>query len=282
MKIFSSSSNDPYINLAIEDHLLRSREIAKPFLFLYKNSPCVVWGRFQNPWIECNLEFLEAEKLLPVRRQSGGGCVYQDLGNLNFSFHWNEKEIHKKENAELIKKVLNNCGVNKIQINERHDLVIRKNEKLTQKFSGSAYKQTKDASFHHGTLLFESNLDKLEKSLASKQVVTLTKSIPSVRSLVTNLQEYGIKEESFLAELQNVCDEPINTMEIYDQEYYQTLKSDEWIWRETPEFKFQIPYKDSYAEICAYKGSIVSATYQNIPIEGLINTHLPFNLKSIC
>jgi lipoyltransferase/lipoate-protein ligase len=275
MKIYSSLSFDPYVNLAIEDHLLRSAEIPKPFIFLYKNSPSVVWGRFQNPWLECNLAFLKEMNLLPVRRQSGGGCVYQDLGNLNFSIHHAENEIHKKENAELIKRSLNLCGLESVEINSRHDLVIRVGADETRKFSGSAYKQTKNASFHHGTLLFDSNLEHLDASLSSGIVAKNTKSISSVRSRVANLIEFNVSEQDFLSQLQIICEEPIRLIDSFEQSYLELLRSDEWIWRETPEFTFM--YKN--IEVVAHKGRVLRVASDEL--SHLVGSNLPLDLASL-
>jgi lipoate-protein ligase A len=91
-KLFLSTFDDPYINLSIENQLLLNIRPDERILFLYNNQESVVLGRFQNPWLECNLKKISERKINLVRRQSGGGCVYHDKGNLNFSFLYPEKE----------------------------------------------------------------------------------------------------------------------------------------------------------------------------------------------
>lgn len=103
MKVFTSPFQNPFINLALEDHFLRGGADL-PLLFLYVNRLCVVLGRFQNPWIECNLPYLVENDIWMVRRQSGGGCVFHDEGNLNFSFITPDPMIDRKKHALLLQE----------------------------------------------------------------------------------------------------------------------------------------------------------------------------------
>ena len=101
MNIVLSPFQNPFINLAVEDYFLRF-SAHLPILFLYVNRPCVVMGRFQNPWVETNLKYLVENDIWLVRRQSGGGCVYHDEGNLNFSFITPEPMIDRLKHVKLL------------------------------------------------------------------------------------------------------------------------------------------------------------------------------------
>lgn len=237
MNVFVSPFNNPFINLALEDHFLRGGADL-PLTFFYINRPCVVLGRFQNPWLECNLPYLVKNDIWMVRRQSGGGCVFHDEGNLNYSFIYPEGMINRSRGVELMKRAFAKADIS-LDISPRHDLWLE-----GKKISGSAFKQTKSASFHHGTFLVSSDMDKLQESLKHTIIPKETKSIASVRSQVIKLQEKfpGV-------EIQDVIDlvaHELNTIprqldssllslpEV--QKSFNELTSWEWLWGETPLF----------------------------------------------
>lgn len=240
MRVFTSPFTNPFINLALEDHFLRGGADL-PLLFFYVNRPCVVLGRFQNPWIECNLPYLVKQDIWMVRRQSGGGCVYHDEGNLNFSFIIPDPMINRRKHAELLKEAFQKADIG-LEISPRHDLWLD-----GRKISGSAFKQTKDGSFHHGTFLVNSDLGKLEESLKHTIVATESKSIASVRSKVISLQEkYPNVQISDVIEIvahhlrtipQEIDGSLLSLPEV--QQSFQSLTSWEWLWGETPQFDFE-------------------------------------------
>ena len=240
MKVLTSPFINPFINLAIEDYLLRGNTNL-PVLFFYVNRPCVVLGRFQNPWLETNLSYLVNNDIWLVRRQSGGGCVFHDEGNLNFSFITSDAMIDRRKHAELLKDAFKKADI-ELEISPRNDLWLD-----GKKISGSAYKQTKNGSFHHGTFLINSDLNKLEESLKHTVIPKETKSIASVRSKVTTLQEKhpGI-------EIKDVIDLVAHYFHTIPfeldgsllshpsvQESYQNLTSWDWLWGETPLFELE-------------------------------------------
>lgn len=244
-KVFSSPFQNPFINLALEDHFLRGGADL-PLLFFYVNRPSVVLGRFQNPWLETNLSYLVQNDIWLVRRQSGGGCVYHDEGNLNFSFIVPEGMIDRKKHAEILKDAFSRAGI-ELQISPRNDLWLQDKAGEWKKISGSAYKQTKNASFHHGTFLVSSDLNKLEESLKHTLVPKTTKSIASVRSKVISLHERhpGVEIPDVIELVAN----SLGTI-VYEldgtllslpevQASFHELSNWEWLWGETPLFEIE-------------------------------------------
>ena len=237
-EIIISSSLDPYLNLSIENYLLRE-EFEGHRLFLWRSSPSIVMGRFQNPWLECKIDKIEEDGVNLVRRQSGGGTVYHDEGNLNFTFLSPRNSYNKITNLDFIIEVLAEYGFN-LKRNERNDIIL--DDKF--KVSGSAFKENRDYCFHHGTLLVSSDLSRLNDYLESKEHLE-TKSVKSVRSVVKNLNEsieidvskvISLIKDAFI---HNYRGEHINKSFLENEEvqnYYEKLKSSEWVFEETPKF----------------------------------------------
>jgi lipoate-protein ligase A len=232
------------MNLALEQAILESLVDGEKVLLVYKNTPCVVMGRFQNPWLECELDSIHEAKVDLVRRQSGGGSVYHDLNNLNFCFLQKDREHQKVINNEIIISALHSLKIPAYQ-SERSDLLVDSNG--VRKFSGSAFKQKKDRSFHHGTLLIDSDLTRLNQYLHSKQYNIKTNSTKSVRSNVINLKEISrdLNVEklciALFTSLENYfslrCESLTESNYEISQDYYNQLKTWKWIFGETPVFE---------------------------------------------
>lgn len=184
-RILISHSNNPHFNLAVEDCIFRSMSADQRVLFLWRNADTVVIGRSQNPWKECNINKMEQDSIHLARRQSGGGAVFHDLGNTNFTFMAGKPEYNKEVSTEIVLQGLKRLGIEGYA-NGRNDLVVGEGEEM-RKFSGSAYKETKDRGFHHGTLLLHADLSRLANYLNPDVKKLQSKGITSVRSRVTNL-----------------------------------------------------------------------------------------------
>ncbi|KAJ5583970.1 Biotin/lipoate A/B protein ligase [Penicillium hetheringtonii] len=211
-QIYQSLSTDPYVNLSIEHFLLENAPADSSILFLYINRPCVVIGRNQNPWLETDLRALhndrrpdtntdtqlhEDDTAVFVRRRSGGGAVFHDEGNLNYSVISPRTSFTRDKHAEMVVRALHRAGAINTSVNERHDIVITPNEDMrkdpneppARKISGSAFKLTRHRALHHGTCLLDSpNIHDLGRFLRSPaRGLILAKGVESVRSPVGNV-----------------------------------------------------------------------------------------------
>ncbi|CAG0915242.1 unnamed protein product [Notodromas monacha] len=159
--VYISQSNDVFTNLALEDWLYKQGDFKNSrALLLWRNSPCVVVGRHQNPWVEANADFC-AEKRIPIaRRNSGGGTVYHDLGNLNCTFFTSRDEYDRKANLEMIRTAVWDTYGLDLVVNKRDDIEWR-----GQKVSGTAAKLGRDVAYHHCTVLVHSDRSMLQKAL---------------------------------------------------------------------------------------------------------------------
>lgn len=237
-RLIISEGSDIYEHLALENYLLE-HHWQVPTLFVYSNSPCVVFGKFQDPWRETNLAYLAQNKIRPARRFSGGGCVYHDEGNLNFSFIAPGRELERANNFNFLINFFSSLKI-KIELNQRHDLLY-----CGKKVSGSAFKQKKDRHLHHLSFLVDTNLEHLRASLQSpiKNWIE-TRAIASNPSSVINLRE-GIENISINSILENLMKRtdlfPGGVLRDYFQNINQELpdvqhlQSSAWLWDATPD-----------------------------------------------
>lgn len=180
--IFCSDRYDPYYNLALEEHLLSRVTSGSVILYLWQNAHTVVIGRNQNPWAECRTSLLQEEGGHLARRLSGGGAVYHDLGNLNFTFLCREEDYDLQKHLSVIQTACSFAGIT-ASFSGRNDLLAE-----GKKFSGNAFYHSKGAAYHHGTLLIDTDMEKLGRYLSPPKAKLQTKGIASVRSRVVNLK----------------------------------------------------------------------------------------------
>ncbi|KAJ3102302.1 Biotin/lipoate A/B protein ligase [Phlyctochytrium planicorne] len=189
-EIYQSEVTDPWINLAFEEWLFRRPiELSPDYtLFFYRNDPCIVIGRNQNPWRECNIPLMTSTSLPLVRRRSGGGTVYHDLGNTNYSITMPRADFSRSYFADLIADALNDMDI-PAKSNARHDIIIQE-----KKVSGSAYKVVNAKAYHHGTMLIDTDTKLVSKYL--KPTILTEKiegrGVTSVRSEVTTLRNHSL------------------------------------------------------------------------------------------
>lgn len=180
---YVAPTGDGWRNLAIDEHLLNTLQPGQLCLLLYINNNAVILGKNQNPWAECNLEKLEADSVQLVRRCSGGGAVYHDNGNLNYSFIAAEGRYDEERQTSLILHTLERFGIN-AQSSGRNDLTVD-----GKKVSGTAFCTRGKNRQQHGTLLIDADLTKLGSYLTVAPQKLEAKGIRSVRSRVCNLIE---------------------------------------------------------------------------------------------
>jgi lipoate-protein ligase A len=182
-----NESTNPYFNLALEEYVMTHMPEDRQYFMLWQNEPSIIVGTGQNTAEEINLAFVKRNKIHVVRRLSGGGAVYHDLGNLNFTFIVDRSGYQAfdfQRFTDPIIRTMHKLGVSSA-FDSRNDLTIE-----GRKFSGNAQYIRKDRLLHHGTLLVNSNLDGVERALAVSGDKIKSKGIKSVRSRVTNIREY--------------------------------------------------------------------------------------------
>lgn len=166
-QVLISKSNNVFENLAIEDWFYQNVDFEQhSLLFLWVNNPCVVIGRHQNPWVEVNLAKLAENSTLLARRNSGGGTVYHDAGNLNCTFFTSRKKYDRKSNLEFICQILKTHWKLPVHVNKRDDIILND----LYKVSGTAAKLGNKNAYHHCTLLIDVNSQKLHETLEFSDV----------------------------------------------------------------------------------------------------------------
>lgn len=175
---------DPYENLALEEYLLFHVKAGECVLYLWQNRNTVVIGRNQNAWKECRVSLLEEENGYLARRLSGGGAVYHDLGNLNFTFLVRKEDYNLKKQLEVIARAARSFGI-EAEVSGRNDVLAQ-----GRKFSGNAFYESGDFAYHHGTILVDVDTDRMSRYLTVSKEKLKSHSVDSVRSRVGNLKEF--------------------------------------------------------------------------------------------
>lgn len=183
LRYYISNNINPYNNLAIEKHLLDTVADDTVILYLWQNRNTVVIGNNQNAWAECRTTLLEAEGGYLARRLSGGGAVFHDLGNLNFTFICSTPNYDLSRQLEVIRTACRLVGI-ETEISGRNDILAD-----GRKFSGNAFYNSKGKSYHHGTLLISADKERMSRYLTPPKAKLETKGVKSVKSRVVNLNE---------------------------------------------------------------------------------------------
>ncbi|MCI7392384.1 MAG: lipoate--protein ligase family protein, partial [Clostridiales bacterium] len=186
MIYIENTNNDPRYNLAFEEYVFLNTDYDEPILLLWQNGPAVIVGKYQNTLEEVNYDFIKEKGINIVRRNTGGGAVYHDLGNLNYSFIIPDvqSKIDFKTFTIPVVKALESAGVQAEQTG-RNDILVD-----GKKFSGNAQQFSNHKLLHHGTLMFDVNTDDVAKALKVKEGKFKSKATKSVKSRVTNLKPY--------------------------------------------------------------------------------------------
>lgn len=253
VRVLVSKSNDPWFNLATEEWIYREMDPSEQTLFLWRNSDTVVIGRNQNPWSECNLAKMEVDNVRLARRTTGGGAVFHDLGNTCFTFLSPKSGYDRAVNLSIVQRALQQFGVT-AEASGRNDLVVPYSDGA-RKISGSAFRESRDRSFHHGTLLINADLTRLANYLTPNPKKLESKGRASVRARVANISEFasGVTHEAlsmalisefknqYSAEAQIQELDPADLQGIEDlQRKFIELASWDWRFGRAPKFNHQM------------------------------------------
>jgi lipoate-protein ligase A len=254
-----NQNNDPYVNMAMEEFVLMQLSHQEDCFMLWQNRPAIILGRHQNAWEEINRDYVQKQDIAVVRRLTGGGAVYHDLRNLNFTFVVADRghgfDFHRF--ARPVIAALAELGV-KAEMSGRNDILID-----GRKFSGNAEYRHNGRLLHHGTLLFSSDLTVLSEALLVKPQKIASKGIKSVRSRVTNISEYvdgAVSLEDFRqALLRAAALEFGSSLRDYaltgadqaaiEQFYNQRYSTWQWNYGQTPEFNLRRDARYSFGEV---------------------------------
>ena len=242
MKIIISKSNNPYYNLSLEEVILKDETLRDSYLYIYQNHKTIVVGRNQNIYEEINSEYINENKINLVRRVSGGGSVYHDDGNVNFSFITDKKRNSYVEFLEPIIEFLKTLGLD-AKFHGKNDVHAN-----GFKISGNAQYIFKDRMFHHGTLLFDSELSVLSKALKPNKLKLESKSLKSIRQRVSNIRpllENDMTTPEFVKSLIDFFgEENLLDFDTYKTDEVKALmnvrKSEDWIFGKNPSFDVEL------------------------------------------
>lgn len=213
---------DPHFNLALEEYVLNYLDPKEDYVILWQNEPSVIIGRNQNTVEEINAKYIKDNDINVVRRLSGGGAVYHDLGNLNFTFIVSSSKdsvSNFKKFTEPVINALGRLGVN-AEFSGRNDITIE-----GKKFSGNAQYYSKNRLLHHGTILFNSDLTVVQQALTVNIDKLQSKGIKSVRSRVTNIYPY-LKKEISIGDFKDTLLKFLMNDEAYKEKEYILTQSD--------------------------------------------------------
>jgi len=260
--ILNNEINDPTVNLALEEYCVRNLDVEnEQYLLFYINDPSIIIGKHQNTIEEINRKYVDENGIYVVRRISGGGAVYHDRGNLNFSFitkHSNNAINNFRRFTEPVTDALRKLGVN-AELSGRNDITVE-----GRKVSGNAQFTNTRAMFSHGTVLFNSRLEDVVEALNVKMEKIESKGIKSVRSRVANITEF-LKEPMTVIEFREFITKnifkdynEIPFLELTDGQWQEVndlsaskYKKWDWNYGRSPEFNIQRVNRFDFGQIDA-------------------------------
>lgn len=253
-QLYISNSFDPAYNLALEEYFINTLPKGVKLFYLWQNKNTVVIGRNQNPYKECNLTAMKKDEVKLIRRLSGGGAVYHDMGNLNFTFISSEESCDIDRNIQIIIDALKEYNI-EAEFNGRNDIIAEE-----RKFSGNAFLTDNNMHCHHGTLLVDVDISKLMKYLTVSKLKIESKGIDSISSRVVNLKELAPEieienlKQSLIKRFSETykCNPEIlsdftNEKEL--ESYMEKYLSWDWNYSESPEFDMKLEKKFSWGII---------------------------------
>lgn len=258
--IYSAPTGDGWLNLARDGYFLENNKKGDVVLYFYVNKNAVIIGRNQNAWKECSIANMDADGVQLVRRHSGGGAVFHDNGNLNFSFITDEKHYDLNRQMRVILNAVSKLGL-KAELSGRNDITID-----GKKFSGNAFSLAKGNRSHHGTILVNADLTKLSNYLCVSKEKMRSKGIDSVRARVCNICELSsgltveamrrLVIESFIEEYGAASEYVFDGTALAEvEERRERHASWEWRFGKTPQFDFETDKRFSFGDTQIYFNS---------------------------
>lgn len=255
--IYSAPTGDGWLNLARDGYFLENNKKGDVILYFYVNKNAVIIGRNQNAWKECIIANMDADGVQLVRRHSGGGAVFHDNGNLNFSFITDEKHYDLNRQMRVILNAVSKLGL-KAELSGRNDITVD-----GKKFSGNAFSLAKGNRSHHGTILVNADLTKLSNYLCVSKEKMRSKGIDSVRARVCNICELSsgltveamrrLVIESFIEEYGAASEYVFDGTALAEvEERRERLASWEWRFGKTPQFDFETDKRFSFGDTQIY------------------------------
>ena len=235
LQFIVSDQTNPYWNIAVENYLLSLPASEVITLYLWRNRRTVVIGQNQNPYAECNVEALEADGGYLMRRKTGGGAVYHDDGNINFSFVVPKALYDQTRQFRVIQRAVADFGI-VAELSGRNDILTE-----GRKFSGNAFSKGRYQDLHHGTILIKGNMEDLQRYLKPKPAKLQKHGVASVRSRVVNLSDLNpaITSDSIVPSLRKAFEAEYSEHSEYSEyseiikqpevrALYEEFASDEW------------------------------------------------------
>jgi len=249
-----STNHNPHQNLALEEALFDSLPEDSIIFYLWQNAHTVVIGKNQNAHKECVLDKMEAEHCTLARRSTGGGAVYHDLGNLNFSFITSEATHSIAKQSSVILDCLEQFGIEAV-LSGRNDIEVE-----GRKISGNAYLTRDQKKLHHGTLMIDVNTDIMGKYLKPSNLKLQAKGVDSVRSRVANIKEFNSSVtipliiEKLKTSFEKVYHLPLLAIEIPSNytDYYQHYQSKEFVFGELSSYTHYLERRFDFGEVNLY------------------------------
>ena len=255
LTFINTDNTYPYQNLAVEEYLLLHCGENECILYLWQNRNTIVIGRNQNAWKECLVSKLEEENGFLVRRLSGGGAVYHDLGNLNFTFLVRKENYDLDKQLEVILRAAQKLGVH-AEKSGRNDILVE-----GRKFSGNAFYEQGDHCYHHGTLMVNVNLGELSRYLTVSKEKLQSKGVDSVRARVANLSEFApemtvdLLREKLLEAFEEVYGGKADIIKIEDLDAEdiagrtQRFASWDWIFGKKLDFQYELSTRFPWGQV---------------------------------
>ena len=299
LRILRTDTTDPHYNLALEEMLFNAAAEGECILYLWQNRHTVVIGRTQNPWLECRTRQLEEDGGFLARRLSGGGAVYHDLGNLNFTFLVRKEDYDLSRQLSVIARACQSLGI-PAEISGRNDITAD-----GRKFSGNAFYEHQGRAYHHGTLLVDVDMAQMGRYLSPSPAKLQAKGVTSVRSRVVNLKELrpgltipemaAAMEEAF-SQVYGLPAEPMDASGLDREQLdalYRRNAGWEWLYGRKLPFTFQCAGKYPWGEVTiqlAAEGGIVreAAVYTDAmdggfaPLLERAFAGCPFHTDALC